>query len=111
MNKEIAQELKTEAERVSGLYSNPDREGNYAGEKFMVQEIIPTSDATAVVIYKKSTGKFALALFYYIARGVSKGWKYLFPTDSHILGFRAFETFKLQAERNNYKYNFREDLT
>lgn len=106
MNKTIAIELNEYANKVCDRYSNKNREGNYNNESFNIEEIIPTSDHTATVIFKKNTGKLAAFLFYYINRGISKGWKYLVPTDSHITGFRAFEYYKLQVEKNNYKENF-----
>jgi hypothetical protein len=106
MNKEIAKELDLFANNVCNRYSQKNREGNYNEETFQIAEIIPTSDHTATVIFKKNTGKLAAFLFYYINRGKSKGWKYLVPTDSHITGFRAFEFYKLQVERSNYKKNF-----
>lgn len=69
---------------------------------------MPTSDHTASVMFKKSSGKVAVALFYYIKRGQSGGWYYFFPTDSHITGMRAFEFHKLMAEEYNYSHNFTE---
>ena len=87
-------------------YSRTDREGNSNKETFHVQEVIPTSDHTAVVRFKKNTGKVGLAFCYYINRGMSKGWKYFFPTDSHINGFHAFLYYKLEVERENFDKNF-----
>ena len=106
MNKEIAKELKSFIKHSANRYSNKDREGNYNNEKFVISEIIPTSDNTAVVYFKKNTGKVAVGFFYYINRGISKGWKYFFPTDSHINGMQSFLYYKLEAERINYKHNF-----
>jgi hypothetical protein len=107
MNKEIAKELDSFVETIAQRYSRTDRIGNYNSESFKVQEVIPTSDHTAVVYFKKSSGKIGLGFFYYIARGASQGWKYFFPTDSHINGFRAFEFYKLLIERDNFKHNFK----
>lgn len=106
MNKEVAKELQSYANEVCNRYSRTDREGNYNKESFKIREIIPTSDHTATVIMQKNTGKLAAFLFYYINRGASKGWKYFIPTDSHITGFRAFEHYKTNVERHNYKHNF-----
>ena len=106
MNKEIAKELNIYANEVCSRYSKKDRAGNYNKETFSISEVIPTSDHTASVIFKKNTGKLAAFFFYYINRGASKGWKYFVPTDSHITGFRAFEYYKLNVERSNYKHNF-----
>ncbi|MAO24423.1 MAG: hypothetical protein CMJ25_27065 [Phycisphaerae bacterium] len=105
MNKQIANELKDFAEDIARRFSFKEREGNFNNETFEVQEVIPTSDHTAVINFKKNSGKIGVAFCYYIARGYSKGWKYFFPTDSHLNGFQAFLYYKLEAERKNYKYN------
>ena len=106
MKKEIAIELNEFAAELALRYSRTDREGNSNKETFHVQEVIPTSDHTAVVRFKKNTGKIGLAFCYYINRGMSKGWKYFFPTDSHINGFHAFLYYKLEVERENFDKNF-----
>ena len=106
MNKQVAQELNEFAKIVCERFNRKDREGNVNKESFCIKEVIPTSDHTASVLMEKNTGKLAAFLFYYINRGASKGWKYFVPTDSHITGFRAFEYYKLQSERHNYKHNF-----
>jgi hypothetical protein len=105
MNKTIALELKDFAEEIANRFSRKDREGNYNNEDFKVQEIIPMSDHTAVINFIKTSGKIGVVFCYYIARGQSKGWKYFFPTDSHINGFHSFLYYKLEAERKNFKYN------
>jgi len=110
MNKAIAKELKIAADQVAENFSRKNREMNYNQETFEVHEIIPTSDHSAIVSFKKNTGKMGLAFFYYINRGMSKGWRYFFPTDSHINGFRAFEYYKYQVEKDNYIHNFNEDI-
>lgn len=106
MNKQVAKELQVFVETVAQRFSRKDREGNVNQEDFSIEDVIPASDHTAVVRFKKNTGKIGLAFFYYIPRGMSKGWKYFFPTDSHINGFRAFELEKYQVEKENYKHNF-----
>ena len=106
MNKEIAKELDNFSKIIAKRFSYSNREGNKSGETFEVEEVIPTSDHTAVIRFKKNTGKIGLAFCYYINKGVSKGWKYFFPTDSHINGFQAFLFYKLETERYNYKKNF-----
>jgi hypothetical protein len=106
MNKEIAKELNAQVKIIADRYSNANREMNFNKELFTVDKVIPTSDHTAVVVFKKTSGKNGVALFYYIPNGISKGWKYFFPTDSHITGMRAFELYKLMAENDNYKHNF-----
>ena len=66
MNKQIAIELNNYVKDIESRYSRKDREGNFNNESFHVKEIIPTSDLTACVIFKKNTGKEAAFFFYYI---------------------------------------------
>ncbi len=106
MQKTIAKELQQFAEEIAARYSRTDREGNVNNESFKVQDVIPMSDHTAVINFMKSTGKIGVAFCYYINRGASKGWKYFFPTDSHVSGFQAFFIYKTEAERKNYSKNF-----
>jgi hypothetical protein len=106
MNKERAKELNEFCQTIAERFSNTSRQGNINNETFLVEEIIPTSDDSAVVNFVKNTGKLAVAYMYYINRGRSKGWKYYFPTDSHVVGMQAFSFYKLEAERKNYKRNF-----
>ena len=106
MQKTIAKELQQFAEEIAARYSRTDREGNVNNESFKVQDVIPMSDHTAVINFVKSTGKIGVAFCYYINRGASKGWKYFFPTDSHVSGLQAFFIYKVEAERNNYDKNF-----
>lgn len=106
MNKEVAKELHKFSKVIAERFSRPDREGNGSKEIFKVEEVIPTSEHTAVINFKKNSGKIGVAFCYYIARGMSKGWKYFFPTDSHLNGFQAFIYYKLEAERKNYDKNF-----
>jgi hypothetical protein len=106
MNKQIAKELNEFSKVIAKRFSRTDREGNVSGESCIVEEVIPTSDHTAVINFKKSSGKIGVAFCYYITKGMSKGWKYFFPTDSHLNGFQAFLYYKLEAERRNYDKNF-----
>ena len=106
MNKQISIELKKQAETVAERFSRTDRDMNFNSEVFTIDKIIPSSDHTATVVFRKSSGKQGVAFFYYIPNGLSKGWKYFFPTDSHITGMRAFEYHKLMAEDFNFDKNF-----
>tara|TARA_R110000796_G_scaffold58890_5_gene135717 strand:+ start:255 stop:650 length:396 start_codon:yes stop_codon:yes gene_type:complete len=109
MNKERAKELHEFCNTIADRFSNKARQGNVNNETFHVDEVIPTSDDSAVVNFKKNTGKLAVAFCYYINRGRSKGWKYFFPTDAHVVGMQAFSYYKLEAERKNYKKNFEKE--
>lgn len=107
MNKKIALELNEMAHIVAKRFSRNDREQNFNNENFKVDEIIPMSDHTACVYYKKNTDKIGAAFFYYIPNGMSRGWKYFFPTDSHLNGMTAFHYYKLEVERANYSKNLK----
>ena len=63
MNKQVAKELDKFVKDIEFRYSRKDREGNFNNESFYVKEIIPTSDLTACVIFKKNTGKEACLLY------------------------------------------------
>ena len=106
MKKDLVKELNDFAETVRDRFSKKERVGNINNETFFIKEVIPTSDHSATVIYEKNTGKVAAFFFYYILRGRSKGWKYFVPTNTHILGFRAFEFYYTQVEKDNFDKNF-----
>ena len=73
MNKAIAIELQKFAEVIAERFSHKDRKENYNNEDFKVEEIIPMSDHTAVINFKKTTGKIGVAFCYYIAKGKYPG--------------------------------------
>jgi|TARA_R100000935_G_scaffold57609_1_gene91967 hypothetical protein len=106
MNKQVAKELKIFTNKVCDRYSNNNRANNFNNETFKVQEIIPTSDHTATVIYEKNTGKRAIFFFYYLASSSYSKWNYFVPTDSHLNGMNVIMNQKVEVERYNYKYNF-----
>lgn len=64
MKKETARELNEFAKEVAQRFSKTNREQNWQNETFTIKEIIPTSDQTACVIFKKDSGK--LAAFFFI---------------------------------------------
>ena len=105
MNKQVAKELKACAEEVALRFSNSDRPRNTNAETFQVDHIKPLSESVAVVRFLKSTGKYGLAVFYYI-RTTPPKWMYFFPTDSHLLGFQRLADMKLAIEEQNWERNF-----
>ena len=72
MKKDRALELNEFAETIADRFSNFNRSGNQNNETFSVEEVIPISDDSAVINFKKNTGKIAVAFCYYINRGRSK---------------------------------------
>ena len=104
MKKELVKKLIEKVQEVEKRFSNYDREKNYNNETFTFESIRPMSDFTAAVIFKKNTGKKAVAFFYYVESG--KGWwSYFFPKDSHILGMEMFGKMKQQIEEYNFDKN------
>lgn len=108
MNKELAKSLDKYAHEIAARYSITDREQNFNKETFAVEEIIPTSDQTAVVFFKKSGGKLGMGFFYHLSKGKDRGWHYFFPTDAHITGMSVAFFYKLEVERKNYLKNFKQ---
>jgi hypothetical protein len=96
--------LKRAASEAAAQYSRTDRDHNYLKESFAVQKIIPHSDQMASVVFVKTSGKLAVALFYYIS--VKGQWRHWFPTDSHIAGLDGFKSVKEAVERENFETDF-----
>jgi hypothetical protein len=71
----------------------------------LVDKIQPLSEDTAAVLFKKNTGKKAVAFFYI----VKTDWRYFFPRDSHILGMESFGEIKRGIEEYNFSFNFNEE--
>lgn len=104
MKKELAISLYASVQEVARVFSNPNREKNYTNEIFEFEQIRPLSDTTAAIVFRKNTGKKAVAFFYYVNSGMGK-WMYFFPSDSHILGMEHFGMMKQEAEEFNYDKN------
>lgn len=104
MTKERVHKLKNKAEEVAKMFSNPDREFNHTNETFKVVSIKPLSELTAGILFKKSTGKIALAIAFW-KNNKGGHWDYFFPTDSHVLGFRKIEKLLEKVEEYNIGKN------
>lgn len=103
MQTKHVKQLKTFADEVAERYGNPDRPKNYGKHKVKVVEIVPTSEFTADVFFKKEGYKYFYGFFFYKA---STGWDYFLPKDSHILGVQTIASSKAKVEALNFKYNF-----
>ena len=53
MNRDRALELKKFAQTIADRFSNFNRDGNQNKETFTVQDVIPLSDDSAVINFKK----------------------------------------------------------
>ena len=104
MTKDRVHKLNQKAQEIAKAFSNPNREFNHTNETFEVAKIKPLSEITAGILFKKSSGKMALAIaFWKNNRGGH--WDYFFPTDSHVLGFRKIERLLERVEAKNYGKN------
>ena len=83
MNKKIALELKAQAEVVAKRFSRKDREQNFNNEDFKVDEIIPMSDHTACVYYRKTTDKIGAAFFLLHTKWYVKRVEIFFSLQTH----------------------------
>lgn len=109
MKKEIAIQLKVRADQIAAMYSNPERGNNFAKETFAIEEIIPLSEYTAIVIFQKQpSGKKSLSFFYWLETGSGGFWKDFFVSDSHVLGMQKIAPYLQQVEQHNLKLNWEE---
>ena len=104
MRKKIARALDEAAQNTAKLFSNPDRPQNHNKETFTVDKITPLSEYTACVVFRKDTGKFGAAFYYWVNANGGE-WRYFFPTDSHLLGMGLMCQAKQLIEFANYGFN------
>jgi len=93
--------LWKKAHEVADIYSNKERENNYAGETFELIRIKPLSDLNALVYYKKSpSGKLALAHFILIE---SKGWWFNYLLcQGHMVNLHMIPEAYQEVEQYNF---------
>ena len=72
--------------------------------KAWIDEIIPLSAQSAMVIYEKTTGKKALAHFIHIRK--QKRWMYYFMGAAHFLNLHLLTEKYADIEKHNFKLNF-----
>jgi hypothetical protein len=101
--------LRKRALEVAEMFSNKARGGNKNGETFHVRETIVLSDLTACVVFDKSSGKQAVAWFYYIPSHARPRWEYFFVGYSHLVGLERVANILHDIEQHNYLLNF-EDI-
>jgi hypothetical protein len=104
VNKKVAIKLSEKAAEVAKNFSSQERRFNSNNESFVVNRIVSLGDDLAMVVFDKSSGKKAVALFLYV-RGMDY-WSYLFPTASHFLGMEKAKNIYLSVEEENYGKNF-----
>ena len=105
MKKDVAIKLKKKAEDIAKEFSNVDREFNISNETFKIKKVEPLSEYTAIVLFKKSSEKYAIAFCYYI--NMSGGiWRYFFPTYDHCIGMESVKGLLASVEKKNFSKNF-----
>jgi len=104
MDKQVAISLKREAEITAKKFSNKNRDNNFNGETFWINEIIPLSAQSAMVVYEKTTGKKALAHFIHIRK--QKRWIYYFMGAAHFLNLDLLTEKYAEIEEFNFHLNF-----
>ena len=105
MNRQTALKLREKAKDVARLFSDPSRIHNPNDETFELEKINVLSEHTAAVTYLKSSGKRAVAFFYFN----NENWYFFFPSDSNLLGMEAFIAVKREVEKMNFDKNFLEE--
>lgn len=97
--------LEEAAQSAAETFSNRTEEiGKRTGIKFSVEAVLPLSEETGTVTFKKSDGTRALGFFYLLKYKNMKKFNYFFPTDSHITGMQAFGQRKAVIEEANYSF-------
>ena len=104
MDKQVAISLKREAEITAEKFSNINRDNNFNGETFWINEIIPLSAQSAMVVYEKTTGKKAVAHYIHIRK--QKSWIYYFMGAAHFLNLDLLTEKYAEIEEFNFHLNF-----
>ena len=104
MQKNRAIELKKFAKTIAENFSRADRDFNYSGETFEVYELVPLSESTALIKFKKSSGKFSIAFCYWINMNGGQ-WRYFFPTYDHCIGMESVKEELRAIEIINFDKN------
>ena len=104
MQKSRVIKLKQLSKTIAANFSNPNREFNHTNETFEVDKLIPLSESTALIRFKKNTGKMGLAFCYWLNMAGGK-WMYFFPTYDHCAGFDMLKDELHKIEIHNFEFN------
>ena len=108
MDKATAEQLRQEAAEVARRFSSARRLHNITAERFEVDEIVPLSAEAACVIFKKDTGKKAVAHFIHVRRPAEPYWTYYFLGAAHLINLDKIPDIYWEVEKHNYPLNFPE---
>ena len=107
MRKDVAIALKDMADQIAIRYSKKSRAQNVSDEIFTVDDIIPLSAQGAMVIFKKDSGKKALAHFIHVDHPKNPFWQYYFVGAQHFINLHQLEKVYAEVEKHNFHLNFK----
>jgi hypothetical protein len=107
MRKDVAIALKDMADQIAIRYSKKSRAQNVSDEIFTVDDIIPLSAQGAIVIFKKDSGKKALAHFIHVDHPKNPFWQYYFVGAQHFINLHQLEKVYAKVEKHNFHLNFK----
>ena len=106
MRKDVAIALKDMADQIAIRYSKKSRAQNVSDEIFTVDDIIPLSAQGAIVIFKKDSGKKALAHFIHVDHPKNPFWQYYFVGAQHFINLHKLSDKYADIEKHNFGLNF-----
>jgi len=86
MEKIVAELLKKKVDEVIKNFSNVHRKHNTNSESYSLDRIVALGESSACALFNKSSGKKALAFFFYV-KGMNY-WSYFFVSYVILLGLR-----------------------
>ena len=106
MTKEIAKALHKKATEIAFKYSQNERSNNFSNETFEIGDIEPLSAQSALVTFKKSSGKLGLAHFIHVNMPSKPFWTYYFLGSQHLINLDKIPDKYHEVEIHNFKLNF-----
>ena len=107
MRKEVAIALRDMADQIAIRYSKKSRTQNVTSDIFTVDEIVPLSAQGAMVVYKKNSGKKALAHFIHVDHPNKPFWQYYFVGAQHFINLDLLSKKYAKIEQHNFGLNFK----
>jgi hypothetical protein len=74
-----------------------------------VGRIVVLGEVTAAVVFDKSTGKQAVAFYYYVNSRAHPRWEYFFITYAHLASLQHVAELLFEIEQHNYQISLRSE--
>jgi len=104
VERSLAQSLFHKAEEVALDHSEHSGERGYKDVTWDVQRVIPLSEKSGGVIFKKSDGKKALGYFWWGKNRDNKWvWRWMFPSVDQLFGMGKLQELHYEVEQENYQ--------